>query len=119
MYRLDFMDHYHHSAYRGQLNNPDFKSGSFNPSCGDTVSIEGRIVGKYIVELKFEGKGCVISQATASLLSHYCLNKTTAEILTIDAHKIQELIQIDLGPTRLRCALLSVEALHQGINEYL
>lgn len=111
------MEHYRNPRNREKLERPDFASGQFNPSCGDQVSIEGMREGEVITKLAFTGTGCVISQATASLLTEWCTGKTVAEIMALDAEAIQELIDMQLGPVRLKCALLPLYALHAGLKK--
>ncbi len=112
------MDHYRNPRHRGTLNNPDFDTGQFNPSCGDAVGMQGIIKDDNLVEVAFEGKGCVISQAAASMLCQFALNRSTEELVSLSADDILDLIKIPLGPTRLKCALLALYALKQGIKEY-
>lgn len=110
-YHAILMDHYQHPRNRGRLESPTFESGEHNPSCGDSVIIFGRVSDNRVIALAFEGKGCVISQAAASLLTEAAINKTTEEIIALDAAWMMELIGIELGPIRMKCALLSLEAL--------
>jgi nitrogen fixation NifU-like protein len=119
MYQEILLHHFKHPQNRGSLPNPDFSSGSYNPSCGDQITFEGNNLNGVITALKFSGKGCVISQATASLLSEFALSKSTAAIVVLDSSFILSLIGIPLGPTRLRCAMLSLEALQSGIKTCL
>jgi nitrogen fixation NifU-like protein len=100
------------------LENPDFSSGQFNPSCGDSIALDAKLQNDRIKEIFFEGKGCVISQATASLLTELAKGKTMVELLNLDEAAMLELVGIDLGPTRLKCALLPLEALQEGIKKY-
>ena len=118
LYQEALMDHYRHPRNRGQLARPDFKSGQFNPSCGDKVSFQGSIEGQKLTNLAFEGSGCVISLATASILTEQVKNRSLADILNLDKDFILGMIGIDLGPTRLKCALLPLEALKTGIKNY-
>lgn len=119
MYKEDILGHYHSSPFRGFLEIHDFSSETNNPSCGDTVAFQGKIQRNILIDIKFSGTGCVISQATASMLSSLCKNKPVDEIMHFDAHTVKSLIGINLGPTRLRCALLSLEALQKGISSYM
>lgn len=119
MYKEDILGHYHSSPFRGSLEIHDFSSDTSNPSCGDTITFQGKIQSNTLIDIKFTGTGCVISQATASMLSSLCKDKPIEEIRHFDAHVVKSLLGINLGPTRLRCALLSLEALQQGINTYL
>jgi nitrogen fixation protein NifU and related proteins len=117
IYQERLMDHYHHPRNRGHLTAPDFSCNEHNPSCGDSVSIAGILDNDHIKELVFEGKGCVISQAVASMVTQACIGKTTAEVLDLKANFVLELAGITLGPTRLKCALLALQALHIAIRK--
>lgn len=119
LYQEKLMDHYRFSCNKGRLAAPDFTSEEHNPSCGDSVSFQGKIVDGRLNEVVFEGKGCVISQATASMLSQDCKGKAVADIVALDASYIKSLIGIELGLTRFKCALLPLQALQQGIVSYL
>ena len=112
-------DHYRNPRNKGHLKKPDFSSAQFNPSCGDSVIFEGTIRNGRIATVAFDGAGCVISQAAASLLSEVVIGKTVGEILKLDTAFMKELVGIPLGPVRLKCALLPLQALHDGINRYL
>lgn len=118
LYQAVLMDHYRTSPSRGTLENPDFSSGVVNPSCGDAITIEGNVANDAIVTMRFQGTGCVISQATASLLCEKVMGKKIDVAQGFTKDDILRLVGIPVGPTRLRCALLSLEALHKGLNEY-
>lgn len=118
MYQEELMDHYQRPRHRGRLDKPDFDTGQYNPSCGDAVSMQGIIKEGRLVSIAFEGKGCVISQAAASMLSEYALNRSVDEILEFDSDVMMKLVQIPLGPIRLKCALLALYALKEGITKY-
>jgi|SRR5579872_6796972 len=118
LYQYQLMDHYRNPRNQGTLEGPDFKSGVFNPSCGDSVAIEGVITDQVITHVAFQGSGCVISQATASLLTQAVKGKAVDEVALLDRDWVMRLIGIELGPVRLKCALLPLEALHEGIKQY-
>lgn len=119
MYQEELMDHYHHPRHRGFLTISDIDSGQFNPSCGDAVTMQARVQKDVIVAIAFEGKGCVISQATASMLAEFVLHKSLETVQSFSINDLMQLIKIPLGPTRLKCALLSLHALKEGIDTYL
>lgn len=120
MYQELLLDHYRNPRNRGTLLDADFMSREYNPSCGDSVSFQGIIdVHGCVSAIAFEGAGCVISQATASLLSEHVKGMLASQVLGLSKDAIVELIGIELGPTRLKCALLPLEALQQGIAAYL
>ncbi|MDP3889530.1 MAG: iron-sulfur cluster assembly scaffold protein [bacterium] len=119
LYQAILLDHYRNPRHRGVLEKPDFSSGSTNPSCGDSVSFQGCVEGDLITAVAFTGSGCVISQATASLLSEYVLNKTLSQIMMLDKDFIVSMIGMpQIGPMRIKCALLPLQALQVGIAQY-
>ncbi len=118
LYENVLMDHYRSPRNRGTLEDPDFVSGTFNPSCGDSVSLQGHIKKDAVVKLAFEGYGCVISQATASMLTEFAVDKSIVRLENLDKEDILKMIHVPLGPTRLKCALLALQALHRGLARY-
>jgi nitrogen fixation NifU-like protein len=118
LYKEQLLEHYRAPRNRGVLKNPDFSTGQYNPSCGDSIALQGVINNGIISNLMFTGKGCVISQAASSLLTQACIGKTITYATQLNTEFICELVGIDLGPTRLKCALLPLHALQNGIQKY-
>ena len=118
LYQEQLMDHYKHPRHRGTLEHADFNTQIYNPSCGDGIAFYGRVQDNKVVELKFMGSGCVISQATASLLTEHSLGKSLEDIEKFDKDFILALIGMELGPMRIKCALLPLEAVQEGIKNY-
>ena len=116
LYQEELTDHYRNPRNWGTVANPDFSSGMHNPSCGDSVLFEGRVVDRKIAQVAFQGKGCVISLAAASMLSQTALNKPVSALLALNKESMLSLIGMDLGPVRLKCALLPLEALQAGLT---
>lgn len=116
LYKEALTDHYRNPRNRGVLEGANFASELHNPSCGDSVSWQGIIQENRVISIAFQGKGCVISQGASSMLSQAILGKSADEILKLDAPFMLSLIGLELGPTRVRCALLPLEALQQGIK---
>ena len=119
LYQELLMDHYQHPRNHGRLDKPDFITADYNPSCGDSIGFEGSVQDSVIYNLKFTGKGCVISQAAASMLTELCIGKSLDYCSSLDADSIQVMLGLQLGPMRLKCALLSLHALKQGIINFL
>jgi len=119
LYQQTLMDHYRYPRNRGTLDNADFKSGLYNPSCGDKVAMEGCVQEGILIKVAFEGTGCVISQATASLLTEFVLGKSLEDIVGLDNEFLQTMLGIELGPIRFKCALLPLQALQEGIARYM
>lgn len=118
MYKEELMEHYRYPQNKQSLDKADFSFDNNNPSCGDSIHIEGNIDNGKITQLGFNGSGCVISQATASMLTEACIGKTIDEIMAMTKDDILAMIALQLGPTRLKCALISLQALQQGILAY-
>ncbi len=118
LYKERVMDHYHNPRNRGRLENPDFSTGQFNPSCGDSVGFDAHIEDGKLKKLMFTGDGCAVSQAAASMLTESTQGKPIEELLKLDKDFMLKLIGMPLGPMRIRCALLPLQALQQGIKDY-
>jgi len=118
LYQEILLDHYRNPRNAGKLENPDFSSGESNPSCGDSILIEGRVKNGILTDIRFQGQGCVLSQATASILTEQCKGKNIDKICALNKEFILNLIGMQLGPNRLQCALLPLEALQKGITKY-
>ena len=118
LYQEILMDHYRNPRNHGKLAQYDFCSEQRNSSCGDEVTFTGIISDNTLVDVAFQGKGCVISQATASLLSEKVRGMVLDDILVLDNDDFLAMLGMQLGPVRLLCALLSLVALQKGVREY-
>ena len=118
LYKEELMDHYRYPRNVGTLDNPHITGQMANSACGDSVSFQAYIQENKIIALKFQASGCVISQATASLLTERCIGQALTTVTSFTKDDILALVGIPLGPTRLRCALLLLEALQTSINKY-
>ena len=116
LYHSLLTDHYRNPRNRGLLNAPDFDSGQHNPSCGDKIRLQGILYGKTVKIALFEGSGCILSQAAASLLTAYACGKTVDHLLSLDKNGMLSMLQVELGPTRQACVLLALDALQDGLR---
>src|SRR5271166_5709511 len=114
LYQEVLMDHYRAPHKQGALDCYDFCFEQRNSSCGDEVTVMGIIIDNRLVAVGWVGKGCVISQATASILSQIVKNKSLSDILALDKDDLTAMIGMQLGPVRLLCGLLSLMALQYG-----
>jgi nitrogen fixation protein NifU and related proteins len=112
------MEHFRNPRNYGRLEKYDFTTGDQNPSCGDSIVIDGRVENGKVVALGFESHGCAVNKAAASLVTEAVIGKTLDEILAMDKDFILKLLGIDLGPNRIKCALLGLMALQQGVAAY-
>ncbi len=115
IYKDIILHHWRNPRNFGSLENPDKVSFSSNPSCGDSVKMEAIIKGNKIKEIKFIGKGCIISTATASMLTEYAKGKSISHLKKLDKDFVLKMLKIELGPARIKCALLPLEVLHKLI----
>jgi len=112
------LEHYKNPRNAGTLEHPDFSCGEANPSCGDSIEIQGHINDGILTDVRFTGQGCVLNQATASMLTEKVKGKPLDKILALDIAFIENLVGSKLGPNRMRCALLPLQALQNGIKGY-
>ncbi len=115
LYREAIIDYYKHPRRKGHLENPDIQFHDHNPFCGDQVTIELKLENDKVVDAVFDGRGCAISQATASMLVEDVIGKTLDELKGLDKEYILEMLGIELGATRLKCALLPLKVLKAGV----
>jgi len=116
LYREQIIERYKAPQYRGHLDPHDIQFEDDNPLCGDHIEITIRVNGDNRVrEAAFEGKGCAISQASADLLVESIHGKTLDEVKAMTKEDVLDLLGIELGPVRLKCALLSLKVLKAGV----
>lgn len=115
LYREAILDHYKHPRRKGHLPQADIRYHDHNPFCGDEITIELNVQDGVVVDAAFDGRGCAISQATASMLMEEIVGKSTDELKQLDKEYILEMLGIEIGPVRLKCALLPLKALKAGL----
>ena len=115
LYRAEIIEHYKHPHHYGHLENPDIVFHDVNTSCGDELTMEFKIEDGKIADVRFTGKGCAISQASASMLTDEIIGMSVEEAEKLDKDFILDMLGIDVGPTRLKCALLSLKVLKGGL----
>ena len=116
LYREIIIEHYNNPSHRGSLDPHTIKFEDNNPLCGDHIEITlvTDETGK-ILDAKFDGHGCSISQATADILLDDVIGKNVEDVKTLTKEDIIDLIGIEPGPVRLKCALLSLKVLKAGV----
>ncbi len=116
LYRELIIDRYKNPIYRGSLDPHDIAFEDDNPLCGDHIKIELRVdPDQRVSEAAFDGHGCAISQASADLLLESIQGKSLDEIKALTKDNVLELLGLELGPVRLKCALLSLKVLKAGV----
>lgn len=116
LYREIIIDHYKNPQYRGHLDPNDIHFEDDNPLCGDHIEITLRVdPSGNVTDGRFDGKGCAISQASADLLIESIIGKSLDSVKLLAKQDILDLLGIELGPVRLKCALLSLKVLKAGV----
>ncbi|MBN2386088.1 MAG: SUF system NifU family Fe-S cluster assembly protein [Anaerolineales bacterium] len=116
LYREIIIDRYKNPQHRGHLDPHDIQFEDDNPLCGDHIEVTLRTDGDgRITEAAFDGKGCAISQASADLLMESVVGKSLEQVKSLGRQDLLDLLGIELGPVRLKCALLSLKVLKAGV----
>ncbi|MGI0102304.1 MAG: Fe-S cluster assembly sulfur transfer protein SufU [Nitrosotalea sp.] len=120
IYREIILDYYRNPRNYGKLTNPDIAQRDSNPLCGDELEMHLNIKENKVVDVKFTGKGCAISQASASMLTELIMGKNFEEVKKLSKEDILDNLGLhELGPARIKCALLSLKVLKSGLYSYL
>jgi nitrogen fixation NifU-like protein len=115
LYREHILDHYRSPRNRGTLDHPDITYEDANPLCGDKIRMDFQIKDDHIAAVRFSGSGCSISQAAASMLAEKIEGMPLDEVKRISKDDVLEMLGIELGPVRLKCALLALKTLKAGV----
>jgi nitrogen fixation NifU-like protein len=119
IYREIILDHYRNPRNKGKLQHADVSTHDSNPLCGDEIDIHLKVEEGKIKDIKFEGRGCAISQASASMLTEMVMDKPLTAVKDLAKDDILENIGLlNLGPARIKCALLSLKVLKMGMINY-
>ena len=119
MYREVILDHYKNPRHHGSLEGADAEAEGQNPLCGDevTVSVKFGADGETIEEMRFEGRGCAISQAATSMLTELVQGRKASDVALLDKDELLEEIEIQLTPVRLKCAMLGLTTLKVALHK--
>lgn len=119
MYQENILDHYENPYHRGTLAHPTLEHRGLNPLCGDEVCIQACLDGEgRLAEAYFDGQGCVISLAAASILMEEVEGKTLQEVKKMDRQDMLDLLGIPLTTMRVKCAMLPLRTLDKAIHFY-
>lgn len=116
-YRENILDHYKNPRNSGHLDHPTLTAEGINPLCGDELAVELLIESDRVADVRFNGHGCAISQAAASMISEVAKGRPVDEVRALGAEQVLEELGIPLMPIRLKCALLSVNLLRVALGE--
>ena len=116
LYREHILDHYRHPRNQGVLEDADISCELDNPVCGDVVRLDVRLADGRVSEARFSGRGCVISMASASMLTEEIMGKAVEELRTLEDEDVFEMLGITLGPVRAKCGVLPLRVLQEGMK---
>jgi nitrogen fixation protein NifU and related proteins len=117
LYRDYILEHYRRPHNFGVLENATASHEGANPLCGDRLTLQVRVRDGRIDGIGFTGRGCAISQASASLLTDEVKGKSVDDAARLGSSDVLELLGIEISPARLKCALLSLETLQLALAE--
>ena len=111
-YKEYILDHYRNPRNFGHLERVDASAEDLNPLCGDTIKMELALDGEGRVEdIKFSGRGCAISQASASMLTESIKGMKLEDVARLSQESVLENVGIGISPTRMKCAMLGLKVL--------
>jgi nitrogen fixation NifU-like protein len=116
-YRENILDHYKNPRNHGHIDHPSAVAEGVNPLCGDELAIELKVEDGIVTDVRYNGRGCAISQAAASMLSDAVKGKPIKDLSEIGKDDVLDELGIPLSPIRLKCALLSVGVLKVALNQ--
>jgi nitrogen fixation NifU-like protein len=117
LYRDYILEHYRHPHNFGVLENPTASYEGSNPLCGDRITMMLDISDGIVREVAFTGRGCAISQASASLLTDEIKGKSVEEVERMTPDLLLDLIGVEISPARLKCALLSLDTVAHALAD--
>lgn len=116
LYRELIIERNRSPHFRGELEPNDYTFQDENPLCGDNIRIDVRTDDAgFITEAAFSGHGCAISQASSDLLIESVIGKSVEDVKKMTKEDVLDLLGIELGPVRLKCALLPLKVIKAGI----
>ncbi len=118
IYAEEIVAHYEHPHNKGKLEGATASFHDFNPLCGDDLTMYLKVDNGIVSEAKFEGSGCAISVGSASMLTDFLKGKKIKEIERMGSHTVIDMLGIDPGPVRLKCATLSLRAAQKALKAY-
>lgn len=118
IYSENILDHYKNPRNKGKLKGANCSSGDANPLCGDKLFFYLKVDKSGIIrDASFDGTGCAISQASASMLAEILPGKKVSQVMKWDKQKVFDLLKVELTPARTKCALLGLQVLHEAVKD--
>jgi nitrogen fixation NifU-like protein len=121
LYRDNLLDHYENPRHHGEIDHADISHEESNPLCGDKIRVDIKLSedGTQIVDIAFNGDGCIISQASASMLMEEVAGKPITVVQKLERQDVLNMVGVPLTAARVKCALLGLKVLKTGLYQYL
>ena len=116
MYKEHILELYKSPSNFGTLERPSHEATEYNSVCGDEITVQLLVKNNVVKDVKFSGSGCVISIVGASMLTDKIKNINIKDIKKLDSKDVLKLFNIKLNPARIKCALLSFEAVKKALR---
>ena len=113
-YRDYILDHYRNPRNFGTLEHSDVEAEDLNPLCGDQIRMQLELDDGVVKDVKFSGKGCAISQASASMLTEVVKGMKLSDVAKLSKEVVLENVGIGISPTRMKCAMLGLRVLRSA-----
>jgi nitrogen fixation NifU-like protein len=110
-YRDYILDHYRNPRNFGELEDADAQAEDLNPLCGDQIKMELKLDDGVVSDVRFSGRGCAISQASASMLTEGIKGMKLSDVAKLSKDVVLENVGIGISPTRMKCAMLGLRVL--------
>ncbi len=117
LYRDYILEHYRRPHNFGVIESPDLRWEGANPLCGDRITMTLSVRDGHVADVAFTGRGCAISQASASLLTDEIRGKSLDDVARMTPDDVLDLLGIEISPARLKCALLPLDTLSHAMSE--
>ncbi|HWH24284.1 MAG TPA: SUF system NifU family Fe-S cluster assembly protein [Candidatus Limnocylindria bacterium] len=118
LYRDEILEHYRNPHNFGTLSEPDAVREGANPLCGDRITLMLNLGDDGTIDdVAFTGRGCAISQASASMLTDEIKGKQLSEVVRLGRDEVIDNLGIEISPARLKCALLSLQTLREALAD--
>lgn len=118
IYRQNILDHNANPRNKRRMDDATWSVRDRNTSCGDDIEVFVRTEGGAIAEMTFDGVGCAVSQAAASMLTEKVAGMPLDAAAKLGKDDVDAMLGIDVGPSRINCALLSLKTLQKGLSEH-
>jgi nitrogen fixation NifU-like protein len=118
LYKQNILDRYHHPRHKKIPDSYDMREGGVNATCGDSLIIFLKFDDNGVIrEANFDGEGCAISQSAADMLMEKIIGTRMENFASISEKDVYELLGVDIGPSREKCALLAANTLRRWVGE--